>query len=386
MPTRAAPTPSLTPPASRASTSWITWARLAAVKQGGGASVADYAYLDLQSYFTLTYPSGTTTRTDYDALRRVTRVSSSVADYRYGYDAASNRTSMQRYQKAGHPADVYQYDGLYQLTQVWYGANATVPGSITAYDHLQRYDLDTLGNRLKVQNDSTPETYLPNDGARLTNSMNRYEQVAANLFTYDLRGNTLSDGRNTYTYDALNRQVSVTQPSLRGTKQSPSDRPEIASQKTLAMTQSEYVYDALGRRIAKVVGGTTTHYIYDTQYRILEERAGDSSLLARYTYGAGIDEPLTMERGGATYYYHRDALGSVTEMTNAAGALVERYEYDVYGQPSIFDGADNPLTASAIGNPYLFTARQYDSASGNYYYRARMYSPGSPYQPIGIQA
>jgi RHS repeat-associated protein len=324
--------------------------RLAAVKQGGGALVADYAYHDLQSYFTLTYPSGTTTRSDYDALRRVTRVSSSVADYRYGYDAASNRTSMQRYQQADHPADVYQYDGLYQLTQVWYGANATSPGSITAYDHLQRYDLDTLGNRLEVQNDGTPEVYLPNDGDRLTNPMNRYEQVAASLLTYDLRGDTLSDGRNTYTYDVLNRQIGVS-----GT--------------------AEYVYDALGRRIAKVVGGTTTHYVYDTQYRILEERASDDSLLARYTYGAGIDEPLTMERGGQTYYYHRDALGSVTEMTNAAGALVLRYEYDVYGQPSIFDAAGNSLTASAIGNPYLFTARQYDPESGNYYYRARMYSP-----------
>jgi RHS repeat-associated protein len=361
--------------------------RLDAVKQGGGALVADYAYLDLASYFTLTYPSGVETRSDYDALRRVTRVSSSVADYRYGYDAASNRTSTQRYQKAGHPADVYQYDGLYQLTQVWYGANATAPGSITAYDHLQRYDLDTLGNRLEVQNDGAPETYLPNDGDRLTDPMNRYEQVAADPFTYDPRGNTLSDGRNTYAYDALNRQVSVIGDQLSGIKDQSSaisvqdsetsnlQSPISNFQSPTSSPQSEYVYDALGRRIAKVVSGATTHYVYDTQYRILEERDGAGSLLARYTYGAGIDEPLTMERGGNTYDYLRDALGSVTEMTNAAGALVERYEYDVYGQPSIFDAAGNPLTASAIGNPYLFTARQYDPESGNYDYRARTYSP-----------
>jgi YD repeat-containing protein len=54
-------------------------------------------------------------------------------------------------------------------------------------------------------------------------------------------------------------------------------------------------------------------------------------LLALYTYGAGIDEPLTMECNGQTYYYHRDALGSVTELSDASGAIVERYEYDVYG-------------------------------------------------------
>jgi RHS repeat-associated protein len=82
-----------------------------------------------------------------------------------------------------------------------------------------------------------------------------------------------------------------------------------------------------------------------------------------------MDEPLTMERGGNTYYYHRDGLGSITEITD------ERYEYDVYGAVTIFDGSGITLTASAIGNPYLFTARRYDPESGNYYYRARYYSP-----------
>jgi RHS repeat-associated protein len=82
-----------------------------------------------------------------------------------------------------------------------------------------------------------------------------------------------------------------------------------------------------------------------------------------------------MERGGETYYYHRDALGSITEVTDESGTLVERYEYDVYGAVTIFDGSGITLTTSAIENPYLFTARRYDPESGNYYYRARVYSP-----------
>lgn len=95
------------------------------------------------------YSNGLTTRTDYDTLGRVTRVSSPVADYRYEYDDVGNRTYMQRYHRPGQPADVYQYDALYQLAQVWYGADSTDPISITAYDHLQQYDLDNLGNRLE---------------------------------------------------------------------------------------------------------------------------------------------------------------------------------------------------------------------------------------------
>lgn len=206
----------------------------------------------------------------------------------------------------------------------------------------------------RVQHAGTAEVYLPNDGQQLTNPMNRYEQVDASLFSYDLRGNTLTDGGNTYTYDILNRQTSV-------------DGPGGAA---------EYVYDARGRRLAKITDGITiTHYVYDVEYRVLEERDGNGDLLARYTYGAGMDEPLTMERDGNTYYYHRDALGSVTEVSNSSGTLVEQYEYDVYGAATIFDASGVTLTASAIGNPYLFTGREYDPESGNYSYRARMYSP-----------
>ncbi|MDP2929645.1 MAG: RHS repeat-associated core domain-containing protein, partial [Candidatus Omnitrophota bacterium] len=34
-----------------------------------------------------------------------------------------------------------------------------------------------------------------------------------------------------------------------------------------------------------------------------------------------------------------------------------------------------PNTTSSVGNPYMFTGREYDPETGLYYYRARMYSP-----------
>ncbi|MCP4396200.1 MAG: hypothetical protein GY801_02665 [bacterium] len=138
---------------------------------------------------------------------------------------------------------------------------------------------------------------------------------------------------------------------------------------------SEDVYDAFGRRVAKIVNGETTFYLYNASYQVIEERDAANQLQARYSYGNGIDEVLTMERDGQTYSYHRDGLGSVTEISDQSGDLVERYAYDVYGAPTIFDSNNTPLTASAIENPYLFTGRRYDPESGNYYYRARIYSP-----------
>ena len=66
------------------------------------------------------------------------------------------------------------------------------------------------------------------------------------------------------------------------------------------------------------------------------------------------------------YYYHFDGLGSVAALLNVNGEVVERYEYDVFGEPN---------RVSDVNNPYLFTGRRYDADSGLYYYRARNYDP-----------
>jgi len=70
--------------------------------------------------------------------------------------------------------------------------------------------------------------------------------------------------------------------------------------------------------------------------------------------------------GNSIYYYHFDGLGSVVALSNNSGNVVERYGYDVFGEPN---------RVSNINNPYLFTGRNYDSETGLYYYRARYYSP-----------
>ena len=56
----------------------------------------------------------------------------------------------------------------------------------------------------------------------------------------------------------------------------------------------------------------------------------------------------------------------VAALSDANGILVERYEYDVFGEPS---------GVSDVNNPYLFTGRRFDDETGNYYYRARYYAP-----------
>jgi RHS repeat-associated protein len=86
----------------------------------------------------------------------------------------------------------------------------------------------------------------------------------------------------------------------------------------------------------------------------------------------GGNDPLPVD-----YFYHGDDQHNVMVVTDASGGVVERYEYNDYGQPTIFDNQGNPLTASAIGNPYLFNGGHYDAETGLYYYRTRYLDPAA---------
>ena len=99
------------------------------------------------------------------------------------------------------------------------------------------------------------------------------------------------------------------------------------------------------------------------------EYDGANVLQARYTHGPGIDEPIAVTKGGATYFYHQDGLGTVTDLTDSTGATAKSYSYDAYGNI-----LESPGT---IEQPYTYTGRELDSESGLYYYRARYYDPTS---------
>lgn len=149
----------------------------------------------------------------------------------------------------------------------------------------------------------------------------------------------------------------------------------------------EYEYDGLGRRISKsftiLDSLFTLHYIYDGE-DILMEYDGANQLTTYYTHGPGIDEPLAVAKdldlndtfsADERFFYHTDALGSVTAITDSTGSLVESYQYDSFGNPTIFDAINTVIAESSIDNPYLFTAREFDSESGLYFMRARYYDP-----------
>lgn len=153
---------------------------------------------------------------------------------------------------------------------------------------------------------------------------------------------------------------------------------------TTLLKDSRYYYDALGRRVAKLHENHVDNgksfarkYIYDGQ-EVLFELNGDNDLLTTFTHSTlRTDDVLAMDKGNASYFYLKDRLGTVNEIIDASGNIVQSYSYSAFGTIlSIRDGADQVLTEPIIKNFYTFTGRESDFETGLNYYRARYYDSG----------
>jgi hypothetical protein len=104
-----------------------------------------------------------------------------------------------------------------------------------------------------------------------------------------------------------------------------------------------FKYDPFGRRIYKSSSTGTSIFAYDGD-NLIEETNSSGTAVARYTQSFDIDEPLAMLRSGATSYYQADGIGSVTSLSNGAGALVQTYTFDSFGKTTTSSGSlTNPL-------------------------------------------
>jgi RHS repeat-associated protein len=129
-----------------------------------------------------------------------------------------------------------------------------------------------------------------------------------------------------------------------------------------------FKYDPFGRRIKKSSTATTSVFTYNGE-NLIEEANTSGAVVARYTQTQNIDEPLAMLRSSATSYFNADGVGSVTSLTNSAGAAAQTYTYDSFGNVTASSGS--------LVNPFQYTGRESDSETGLYYYRARYYDPAA---------
>jgi RHS repeat-associated protein len=288
-----------------------------------------FSYDALSRRTQMTRPNGVNTNYSYDNLSHLLSVlhqngGVTIDGASYTVDNAGNRTA--KTDQLANVTSNYGYDAIYELLSTMQGANTT-----------ESYTYDPVGNRL---------TSL---GAPYTNNTsNELTAKTGVTYTYDNNGNTFtktdSTGTTAYAWDFENRLTSVTLPGSGGTV--------------------SFKYDPFGRRIEKTTASTTSIYAYDND-NLIEETNSSGVAVARYSQGLNIDEPLAMLRSATTSFYQADGLGSVTSLSNGAGSIANTYAYDSFGKVTNSTGS--------LVNPFQYTAREVDSETSLYYYRARYY-------------
>jgi RHS repeat-associated protein len=147
---------------------------------------------------------------------------------------------------------------------------------------------------------------------------------------------------------------------------------------TNAGTTSTYGYDGDGRRISSTTGGggADLRSIWDP----LAESGIPELALERTTAGALIRRylddslgPFALTNSSATFYYHRDPLGTTTDVTDASGAAQWKYEYEAYGS----ERTTTNVSGSAPENRLRFNNQYLDPETSQYQLRARQYDPST---------
>jgi RHS repeat-associated protein len=116
-----------------------------------------------------------------------------------------------------------------------------------------------------------------------------------------------------------------------------------------------------GDRVVKTVDGVVTDYVLDPAVgltQVLQETTAGQA--TSYLYGADL---LAQYDSGTWAYHLNDGLGSVRQLADAAGQVVQSYSFSPFGVPLGESG----------GEPYGYAGEQWDASAGLVFLRARYY-------------
>ena len=110
--------------------------------------------------------------------------------------------------------------------------------------------------------------------------------------------------------------------------------------------------------------GNLVKFIFNPDREVIAEQ--NSLGITRYIRSS---ELIARNTDAARTYYHyvSDEMGSVTHVVDADGIVLNRYEYDAWGNTN--------LCEEKVPNRFKFTGQQLDPVTQQYYLRARFYNP-----------
>jgi len=333
-----------------------------------GVGLTTYCYDSRGRLRTIDNPYAETTTYSYDALSRTSRQDNDngtfttwsygtagwmtgvtnrksdatvISSFGYNYDEVGNRTWVT---EANGDKVTWSYDNTYQLTRERRDGD---------YSYDVTYTYDAVGNRATKLAGGVTTTYTYN----AANKMTKFDDNSGiTTFTYDGNGNQVTkevpeEDVTTYAYKFENKMVGITYPD---------------------QSLNTFTYDGEGKRLQKQDSAGTLRSVYDHQgptglYDLAAETNNEGTLQAFYTQGPML---ISQRRGGNSYWYHDDALGSTAVVTNSDETATSTYKYYAFG--------DLRTSSGTLTNPFKYAGGlgYYDDPdSGLLLLRARYYSP-----------
>lgn len=343
---------------------------------GSQSLAVSYAYASGR-LSSIIYPSGAVVAYTYDASGRISAMSingqallsgvtyqpfGDIDQFTFAGGAVVNRTHdmegrIQQVSLGPDPAipdsaaRTYGYDALNRLTIATLGSSSSLA-----------YGYDAIGDRMSqtVNGGSTTFGYQAN-----THQLMTVTGAAANTYGYDAAGNQTTRASNTLTYDARGRLTSVS-----------------------GGASATYLVNGRGERVQKVVGSTTTRFIYDESGKLLGEYNGTGSPTQEYVYLGLL--PVGVVRGSTSYPVYVDQLGTPRAVVDPS-RNVDIWRWDIVG--SVFgehaDIRDPDGDGQSFAMNLRFPGQYFDAESGLNYNQFRDYDSSTgryiESDPIGLR-
>lgn len=360
-------------------------ARNQLIEKASGGETVNYAY-DAAGRRTNRVDSIGTTEYAYTVLDQLdTVVFPDGKTVSYGYDANGNRNRL----TDPFGRDIfYKNDSRNRMESVSLGQPTETPEVSYAFTLGGRLDRETLRNGVVTQYGYDPRSRV--ESLVQTNAGG----TALNTFGYgydqndNITSTTQNAQANQFTYDALNRIKTSSLNMEEYGYDDRNNRATLQSEKDLLETGAEYEYDQWNRLVSattldgktvaykytgdgllyeRAENGTVTRFYYDGQALLAEAVVTNGEPVLKTRYVGGSDLALQEDANGTKTYYLQNAHGDIVSLLDSASNVLNRYEYDIWGQPMVAD--------EQVNNSLLFAGEFWDHTLSLQYLRARWYDP-----------
>lgn len=281
--------------------------------------------------------NGTAALMTFDAAGRVIGETNALGIFTFGYDGTSSRLVTQSFPN-GHTGELAYGNNLQDRTlqRITHKVGATAVSEFLYGHNVQAGRITTWSQQVGV----TPPS-LHTFGYDTVNQLlsatvtNAGALVNTFAYAYDPAGNRLTEQvgvtNSTTTYNALNQISTSIAPGVSRTNEWDAEDRLVAV--NIGNQRTEFTYDGISRLVSLRLL-TNGSQVALRQFvwcggEICEERDAAGVVTKRF-FGQGVK--IESGTNAGNYFYTRDHLGSIRELTDDSGAVRARYAYDPYGR------------------------------------------------------